>query len=156
MTNYQLNDILSIDSRLLLEVLVIFLSYTSKKREVIEFLDKLHELLGSDDFDIDSNLYLIRKRKKGEDEKFSTPYTLLDLDYDAEDVVNRLKELKVEEYSETKIDTDDANPPILFVFGKGINDELVYVKVKIREQQKQVVCVSFHYAKDKMTFPYAQ
>ena len=36
--------------------------------------------------------------------KFSTPYTLLDPDYDTEDVVDRLKELKVEEHSETKID----------------------------------------------------
>lgn len=139
----------------ILEVISIFLSYQSKKREVIAFLDNLHKLLESDDFDINADLTLVRKKKQGDDQKFSTPYTLLDLDYDAEDVVNRLKELKVEEYSETKIDTDDTNPPILFVFGKDINDRLIYVKLKIRDQQKQVVCVSFHYAKDKMEFPYA-
>lgn len=138
-----------------LEVVSIFLSYQSKKREVIDFLDKLHKLLESDDFDINTDLTLIRKKKQGDDKIFSTPYTLLDLDYDAEDVGNRLKELKIEEYSETKIDTDDTNPPILFVFGKDINDKLIYVKLKIRDQQKQVVCVSFHYAKDKMEFPYA-
>lgn len=138
-----------------LEVISIFLSYQSKKREVIAFLDELHKLLESDDFDINTDLTLIRKNKQGDDQKFSTPYTLLDLDYDAEDVVNRLKELKVEEYSETKIDTDDVNPPILFVFGKDINGKLIYVKLKIRDQQKQVVCVSFHYAKDKMEYPYA-
>ena len=101
------------------------------------------------------DLILIRKKKQGDDWKFSTPYTLLDLEYNAEDVVNRLKELKVEEYAETKIDTDDINPPILFVFGKYINDRLIYVKLKIRDQQKQIVCVSFHYAKDKMQYPYA-
>lgn len=105
--------------------------------------------------DINTDLSLVRKKKQGDDLKFSTPYTLLDLDYDAEDVVDRLKELKVEEYSETKIDKDDVNPPILFVFGKGINDQLIYVKLKIRDQQKHVICVSFHYAKDKMEFPYA-
>lgn len=60
-----------------------------------------------------------------------------------------------EEYSETKVDKDDVNSPILFVFGKDINGKLIYVKLKIRNQQKQVVCVSFHYAKDKMEFPYA-
>ena len=133
----------------------IFLSYQSKKREVIDFLDKLHKLLESDDFDINTDLNLIRKKKQGVDQKFSTPYTLLDLEYDVEDVVDRLKELKVEEYSETKIDTDDINPPVLLVFGKSINDKLTYVKLKIRNQQKQVICVSFHYAKDKMEFPYA-
>lgn len=133
----------------------IFLSYQSKKREVVAFLDELHKLLESDGFDINTDLNLVRKKKQGEDLKFSTPYTLLDLDYDAEDVVDRLKELKVEEYSETKVDKDDINPPILFVFGKDINGKLIYVKLKIRNQQKQVVCVSFHYAKDKMEFPYA-
>lgn len=138
-----------------LEVIGIFLSYQSKKREVVAFLDELHKVLESDDFDINTDLNLIRKKKQGNAQKISTPYTLLDLDYDAEDVVNRLKELKVEEYSETKIDTDDVNPPILFVFGKDINGKLIYVKLKIRDYQKQVVCVSFHYAKDKMEFPYA-
>lgn len=134
----------------------IFLSSQSKKREVLAFLEELHKVLDSDDFDINTDLNLIRKKKQGDDQKFSTPYTLLDLDYDAEDVVNRLKELKVEEYSETKIDTDDVNPPILFVFGKDINGKLIYVKLKIRDYQKQVICVSFHYAKDKMEFPYAK
>ena len=100
-----------------LEAISIFLSIQSKKREVVAFLDELQILLGKEDFDIN----LIRKKKQGEDWKYSTPYTLLDLDYDTEDVVNRLKELTVEEYSETKIDKDDLNPPLLFVFGKDIN-----------------------------------
>ena len=135
-----------------LEAISIFLSIQSKKREVVAFLDELQILLGKEDFDIN----LIRKKKQGEDWKYSTPYTLLDLDYDTEDVVNRLNELKVEEYSETKIDKDDLNPPLLFVFGKDINSKLVYVKLKIKgDQQKYVLCVSFHYAKDKMAFPYA-
>ncbi len=71
-----------------LEVIGIFLSSQSKKREVVAFLDELHKLLESDDFDINTDLNLIRKKKQG-------------------------------------------------------------------ENQKQVVCVSFHYAKDKMEFPYA-
>ena len=67
----------------------------------------------------------------------STPYTLLDLDYDIEDVVDRLKELTVEEYSETKIDKDDLDPPLLFVFGKNINRKLIYIKLKIKGDQKK-------------------
>ena len=133
----------------------IFLSFQSKKRDVITFLKELQEILGKEDFNIDSNLTLIKK-KKPDDEKHSTPYTLLDLDYDAWDVVDRLKELTVAEYSETKIDTDNDDPPILFVFGKNINGKLVYVKLKIRgEENRRVLCVSFHYARDKMNFPYA-
>lgn len=139
-----------------MEVATIFLSTQSKKKEVVAFLDELKSLLGNADFDIDTDLKLIRKKKQGEDQKYSTPYTLLDLDYDMEDVVERLKELTVAEYSETKIDKDDLNPPLLFVFGKDINSKLVYVKLKIKgESQRHVLCVSFHYAKEKMTFPYA-
>ena len=139
-----------------LEVIPIFLSTQSKKIEVVAFLDELQKLLERENFDINTDITLIIKKKQGEDQRYSTPYTLLDLDYDIEDVVNRLKELTVEEYSETKIDTDDVNPPLLFVFGKDINGKIIYIKLKIKgNQQKYVLCVSFHYAKDKITFPYA-
>ena len=130
-----------------LEVIPIFLSTQSKKREVVAFLDELQKLLERENFDINTDITLIIKKKQGEDQRYSTPYTLLDLDYDIEDVVNRLKELTVEEYSETKIDTDDVNPPLLFVFGKDINGKIIYIKLKIKgNQQKYVLCVSFHYA----------
>lgn len=134
----------------------IFLSVQSKKREVVAFLKELKDLLGQDDFDTNTDMILIRKKKQGKDQIYSTPYTMLDLDYDIDDVIARLKELKLEEYSETKIDRDDVNPPLLFVFGKDINSKLVYVKLKIKgDQRKHILCVSFHYAKERMTFPYA-
>ncbi|MBR5787026.1 MAG: hypothetical protein IKY41_10070 [Clostridia bacterium] len=133
----------------------IFLSMQSKKREIVVFLEELKGLLGKDDFNIDSDFLLIKKRKP-DDEEHSTPYTILDLDYDIWDVVERLKELSVAEYSETKIDKDDLNPPLLFVFGKDINNKLVYIKLKIKgDNKKRVLCVSFHYAKEPMAFPYA-
>lgn len=110
-----------------LEVITIFLSIQSKKREVDTFLNGLKTLLEKDDFNIDT-----------------------------EDIVDRLKELTAEEYSETKIDKDDLDPPLLFVFGKNINNKLVYIKLKIKgDQQRHVLCVSFHYAKEQISFPYA-
>ena len=139
------------------EVIFIFLSRISKRQEVLAFLEELKAFLKGNDFDIDHDLILIKK-KKVDDEEYSTPYTLLDLDYNSEDVVNRLKELTVAEYSETKIDKDDLNPPLLFVFGKDINRRLVYMKLKIKKKEnlrKHILCVSFHYAKEKMIFPYA-
>lgn len=133
----------------------IVLSIQSKKREVIAFLKELKEILENDTFDIDTNFTLIKK-KKPNDEEHSTPYTLLDLEYDVWDVVERLKELTVSEYSETRIDKDDQNPLLLFVFGKDIKGKLVYVKLKIKgEQNRRVLCVSFHYAREQMNFPYA-
>lgn len=137
------------------EVCIILLSTLSKRRDVVIFLEEMKVLLGKEDFDIDSDFILIKK-KKPDDEEYSTPYTLLDLDYDVWDIIEQLKELTVAEYSETKIDRDDLNPPLLFVFGKIINKRLVYIKLKIKgEQKKYVLCVSFHYARDSMKFPYA-
>ena len=138
-------------------MIVIFLSRISKRQEVVAFLEELKAFVKGNDFDIDHDLILIKK-KKVDDEEYSTPYTLLDLDYNSEDVVSRLKELTVAEYSETKIDKDDLNPPLLFVFGKDINRRLVYMKLKIKKKEnlrKHILCVSFHYAKEKMKFPYA-
>lgn len=134
---------------------IILLSVQSKKKEVALFLSELTDLLENVKFDINTDITLIKKAKKGNDLLYSTPYTLLDLDYDIGDVVERLKELSVEEYSETKIDKDDLMPPLLFVFGKQINGKLVYIKLKIKSEQ-HVLCVSFHYAKNQMIFPYAQ
>ena len=128
----------------------------SKKQEVIAFLKELQSLLNKKNFDIETDITLIRKKKKNEDIEYSTPYTLLDLEYDIEDVVERLRELTIAEYSETKIDKDNVEPPLLYVFGKDINNRLVYIKLKLKgDTQRHVLCVSFHYAKEKMEFPYA-
>ena len=139
-----------------MEVVTIKLSVRSDKKEVMAFIGDLKKILQDTSFDIDRDLTLIIKKKKNGKEKFSTPYTLLSLDYDVYDVVERLKELTVEEYSETLVDTDDVNPPLLFVFGKDIDNRQIYVKLKIKEgQKKHVICVSFHYAEHIMTFPFA-
>lgn len=113
----------------------------------------MKEILNSDSFNINDNFLFIKSSK--EEIKYSTKYTLINLEYDSDDVINNLKELTLQEYSETLIDKDDDNPPLLFVFGKDINYKQVYIKLKIREMnQKIVLCLSFHYAKYKMKFPY--
>lgn len=139
-----------------MEVVSIKLSIQSKEKEIVEFLSELKNIFQSEEFNIDNDLTIIKSKKKSEEVQYSTPYTLLDLDYDASDVVDRLKELTIREYAETLIDKDDLNPPLLFVFGKDINGKQVYIKLKIKGvQTRHVLCVSFHYAKEKMSFPYA-
>lgn len=67
-------------------MIFIFLSRISTRQEVVAFLEELKAFLEGNDFDIDHDLILIKK-KKLDDEAHSTPYTLLDLDYNSEDVV---------------------------------------------------------------------
>lgn len=137
----------------ILEVMVIKISIQSEKRAVEAFLKELKEVLEDKAFNIDSNLIIIKSKK--DKIEYSTNYAITDLEYDSSDIVERLKELTVGEYSETLFDKDDDKPPLLFVFGKDINSKLVYIKLKIKgETTKKVLCLSFHYAKYDMEFPY--
>lgn len=153
LTHYQLIDILSIDS-ICEEVIEIKIPIRSEKKAVIVFLEELKCIINGSDFSSDNDLIFVKSSK--EKVQFSTRYTIADLDYNAEDVVDRLKELTVSDYSETLIDKDDDKPPLLFVFGKDINNRQVYIKLKIKgEKSRRILCLSFHYAEYKMSFPYA-
>lgn len=124
--------------------------------KIENFINQLKSILENDNFNAEEDLVLIRTEKQAGDAQYSTPYTLIDLDYDISDVAECLKKLTIEEYSETLIDKDNHNPPLLFVFGKDINNRQVYIKLKIKgNESKYILCISFHYAKEKMTFPYA-
>ena len=149
MVHYQLIE------QMVLEVAAIKLSVQSKEKEITEFLSELKNILYGKEFNIDNDLTIIKSKKKSGKEQYSTPYTLLDLNYDASDVVERLKELTIKEYSETLVDKDDLNPPLLFVFGKNVLGKQIYIKLKIKGvQTRHVLCVSFHYAEERMSFPY--
>jgi len=54
--------ILSIDS-ICERVFIIFINIVSKKKDVVEFITQLKEILECEDFDIDSNFILIKKHK---------------------------------------------------------------------------------------------
>ena len=136
-------------------MVIIKTSIHSERKAVKTFLEELKEIIESVDFDIDDDFLIIKSNK--DDMAYSTSYTMTDLDYDSSDIIERLKELTVSEYSETLIDKDDDKPPLLFVFGKYINGKLVYIKLKIKgKTEKRVLCLSFHYAKHDMKFPYKE
>lgn len=136
-----------------IEVIDIKIPIRSDKKAIKAFLKELNEILMDKNFNIDDNLLIIKSNKN--EMEYSTNYTMMDLEYDSSDVVDRLKELTISEYAETLMDRDDDKPPLLFVFGKEINNKLVYIKLKIKgEAKKRVLCLSFHYAKHNMEFPY--
>lgn len=127
----------------------------SDKQDVRKFLDDLKMILFAPGFDADRDFTLIRSRKETGKEQYSTYFTLLDLEYDTEDVIEQLRTLTLEEYSETLFDRDDSSPPLLF--GRNIHNRQIYIKIKIRETlAHHVLCVSFHYAEHEMNFPYLQ
>ena len=127
----------------------------SEKKMVEDFLIELHEILHNPKFHIDTDFIFICKKKASESEEYSTPYTMMELEFDTSDVLQVLDTLTIEDYSESLFDKDNDNPPILYVFGKVIQEKEVYIKLKIRKAESgMIVCVSFHYARHKMTYPY--
>ena len=116
---------------------------TSNRKAVNQFLTQLKDVIDDPNFSIEENLFLIgRPENKA---------TLIDLDYDSDDVVKILSELNIENYSETLFDEDNDNPPLLFVFGKEICEKEIYIKIKVRmNPETKIVCVSFHWAQHTM------
>lgn len=137
-----------------MEVCPIKIPIKSAKKDIILFLQQIKNIIEQEDFNIEQDFQMITSRKA--DMKYSTPYTLIGLEYDVENVIQVIGSLTIEDYSQTLIDSDNSLPPLLFVFGKNINNKEVYIKLKIKEQlRKYILCVSFHYAEHQMPHPYA-
>ena len=125
----------------------------SDKKVIKSFIIEMREIIEAKEFCIEQDLIIVKSSK--DEIEYSTGYTMTDLEYNSSDIVERLKELEIADYSETLVDKDDDKPPLLFVFGKDINGRLVYIKLKIKgDSKKRVLCLSFHYAKYDMEFPY--
>lgn len=127
------------------------ISMHSEKAAVKKFLLELKDILTWEGFRIDRNLLIVKSRK--DKMRYSTPFTLMDLGYDTHDIVDRLRELSMEDYSETLVDRDDDKRPLLFVFGKEIQGRQIYIKLKVKTKRR-ILCLAFHYAEYRMEHPY--
>lgn len=121
----------------------------SSEGEVKTFLSELKEILTDPAFNVDVDLdILLKKKAESPTDPFTTGNTLLELEFDSNDVVNQLMALEVSEYKETVIDDLGSERPPFFAFAKQIKNRDVYVKVKIRDREKhKIFCVSFHFAR---------
>lgn len=148
--------ILSIDSKCFSgrEELSITLPVTKRRKDVENFLKQLNSIIDDDEFDVNKNLFITRMLND-DGTQFSNKYLMIDLEYDESDIINRLKELKVENFIEARIDINNVNPPELYIFGMNINEREVYIKLKVRyEPNKQIVCISFHYAQRNLEYQF--
>ena len=134
------------------------INFTSPKEEVIKFLLELKKVMSNRDFDVNKDLDVILKKKNENSlDPYTTQNTLLKLDFDKNDIADTLKKLSVEEYIETGKDRKDISSPEFYIFGKEVQGNLIYIKIKIRDKiNHKVFCVSFHFARYPLTkFPYA-
>ena len=116
-------------------------SYIASEEDVEKFLIDLKRMLLTKECKLE-----VKGMKRGQDptSPYTTTNTMLDLDYDTDDVRNELISLTTNEYIETIIDDVDSTRPPFWVFGKEVKRKDVYIKVKIKTATS-VFCVSFHY-----------
>ena len=134
-------------------------NHLCQSREQVDFfLKSLREILQSDQFNLETDLDILPK-KKSEDstDPYTTRNTMLDLDYNKEDVSRELLTLEVGNYYETVLDDQGSDRPPFYAFIRSIQNRDVYIKVKIRDfSRRTVFCVSFHYARYPVpNLPYA-
>ena len=128
-----------------------------ESRETVSaFLQELHHVMRSEEFEYQRDLdILLRKKTDPDNPGFTTAETLVELGYGNRDVYEELLSLTVRDYYETEIDISRPGAPMFYVFGKEIGAREVYIKVKIRDRAGgKIFCVSFHFARYPMAKPY--
>ena len=65
-----------------------------------------------------------------------------------------VKEIKVEEYSDTI--SDSLSYGDMWIFGKDYNGKELYIKVSLGKFSDSAICVSFHIAQYQLEHPYKQ
>lgn len=111
---------------------------------IIKFLKDIREPLIRDGF-------LLQKRKDGANEQ-----TLLDLDFDRDDIIREILSLEVEDYVYSIPDMIKPHEESYKVFHKIIKSKEIYIKIKLKKvKERFVYCMSFHEARYSETdFPH--
>lgn len=126
--------------------------FKSKKGDVQIFLRELNSIFNSEYYEFDL------PAREDKEEKYTTKYCMEQLSFsDKSQVVEELKKLTVANYYETVKDENiKKHNEYFYIFGKIIQEKMIYIKVKIvSRDEKKVLCISFHFPEFEMIlFPY--
>jgi hypothetical protein len=111
------------------------------KEEVVEFLNH---------FKVKMRVFQILFR----DERFKNTNGLLSLEISWERRKKVIESLEVEDYCEGPLDDKLYGIASMWVFGKYIKELEVYIKISIGRPNGSVLCISFHEAEKKLTYPF--
>lgn len=88
------------------------------------------------------------------DDRGKNTQTLIDLELRPNDRVEMLKNLAPDDYSEGPIPELLYGGSDMWIFGKSIGENEVYIKISLGYPGASVICISFHVAEYKMNFPF--
>lgn len=112
----------------------------SKEKAVKSFLKELKQVI--DIWDI----FFVNRPK-------NSVQHLADLGITASKRKEIIKELEVEDYSEGPLEETQFNGKEMWVFGKVIKKQEIYIKLTISKDTNNAICISFHKAEYPMEFP---
>jgi len=65
-----------------------------------------------------------------------------------------IESLEKQDYSEGKLDDTLFDLASMWVFGKHVKQQEVYIKISMGRHGSQVICISFHAAEKPMRYPF--
>lgn len=87
------------------------------------------------------------------DDRSKNTQTLLTLDITPLKRTEILKALQMQDYCEGPLAEKINNGAPMWVFGKKVNGEEVYIKITMGISGGKVICISFHIAAHKLVYP---
>jgi len=112
-----------------------------KKEDVEKFLK---------DFKVKLNIFQIVYR----DDRGKNSQALLDLEISPSQRTEIIKSIEPENYSEGPLDEKLYDGSHMWVFGKKVKGNEVYIKISMGSKDLPVICISFHIAQHKMKYPF--
>lgn len=88
------------------------------------------------------------------DDRGKNAQTLADLEIRPIDREKTLLDLKIEDYSEGPSEDTLHNKSDLWVFGKEVKKNEIYIKISIGYGQSGFLCISFHISERAMQYPF--
>lgn len=80
--------------------------------------------------------------------------TLLDLDLRPKDRIAILKQIATKDFVEGPIESMLYKRINMWVFGKQVKGEEVYIKISIGPENESTLCISFHIAEHGLNYPF--
>lgn len=87
------------------------------------------------------------------DDRGKNQQTLLDLEITPIKRKEIIQNLEIEDYSEGPLPEKMHGILPMWVFGKTINENEIYIKISMGRENSQAICISFHIAEYPMKYP---
>jgi len=115
----------------------------SQKTAVKSFLQELKQVIRTWD------IFFINRPK-------NSVQDMADIGITANSRKEIIAQLEIEDYSEGPLPETQYNGAEMWVFGKTIKKQEVYIKLTISRNTNKAICISFHKAEHSMDFPFKE